>query len=95
MREQPLKSCRDPSVPPFLPLSGSEEASGLAMGKVNVAKLRYLTRDDFRVLTAVEMGMKNHEIVPCSLIASIASLKHGGCNKVLRELVKHKLIAWE
>ncbi|XP_042546891.1 serine/threonine-protein kinase RIO2 [Dipodomys spectabilis] len=65
------------------------------MGKVNVAKLRYLSRDDFRVLTAVEMGMKNHEIVPCSLIASIASLKHGGCNKVLRELVKHKLIAWE
>lgn len=41
------------------------------------------------------MGMKNHEIVPCSLIASIASLKHGGCNKVLRELAKHKLIAWE
>lgn len=41
------------------------------------------------------MGMKNHEIVPCSLIASIASLKHGGCNKILRELVKHKLIAWE
>ncbi|KAM6148585.1 serine/threonine-protein kinase RIO2 [Erethizon dorsatum] len=65
------------------------------MGKVNVAKLRYLSRDDFRVLTAVEMGMKNHEIVPCSLIASIASLKHGGCNKILRELVKHKLIAWE
>ncbi|XP_045755155.1 serine/threonine-protein kinase RIO2 [Mirounga angustirostris] len=65
------------------------------MGKVNVAKLRYMSRDDFRVLTAVEMGMKNHEIVPCSLAASIASLKHGGCNKVLRELVKHKLIAWE
>uniref|UniRef100_F6YV79 Serine/threonine-protein kinase RIO2 n=1 Tax=Macaca mulatta TaxID=9544 RepID=F6YV79_MACMU len=65
------------------------------MGKVNVAKLRYMSRDDFRVLTAVEMGMKNHEIVPGSLIASIASLKHGGCNKVLRELVKHKLIAWE
>ncbi|KAG8511644.1 Serine/threonine-protein kinase RIO2, partial [Galemys pyrenaicus] len=43
----------------------------------------------------VEMGMKNHEIVPCSLVTSIASLKHGGCNKVLRELVKHKLIAWE
>ncbi|XP_006885442.1 PREDICTED: serine/threonine-protein kinase RIO2 [Elephantulus edwardii] len=65
------------------------------MGKVNVTKLRYMSRDDFRVLTAVEMGMKNHEIVPCSLIASIASLKHGGCNKVLRELAKHKLIAWE
>ncbi|XP_038621829.1 serine/threonine-protein kinase RIO2 [Tachyglossus aculeatus] len=65
------------------------------MGKINVAKLRYLSREDFRVLTAVEMGMKNHEIVPCSLIASIASLKHGGCNKILRELVKHRLIAYE
>ncbi|XP_061218594.1 serine/threonine-protein kinase RIO2 isoform X2 [Neopsephotus bourkii] len=65
------------------------------MGKLNVVMLRYLSRDHFRVLTAVEMGMKNHEIVPASLIASIASLKHGGCNKILRELVKHKLLAYE
>uniref|UniRef100_A0A4W3JG85 non-specific serine/threonine protein kinase n=1 Tax=Callorhinchus milii TaxID=7868 RepID=A0A4W3JG85_CALMI len=41
------------------------------------------------------MGMKNHEIVPPSLIASISNLKHGGCNKVLHELVKHKLLAYE
>ncbi|CAB1435361.1 unnamed protein product [Pleuronectes platessa] len=65
------------------------------MGKLNVVVLRYMSRDDFRVLTAVEMGMKNHEIVPVGLLSSIASLKHGGCNKVLRELVKHKLVAWE
>ncbi|XP_069481552.1 serine/threonine-protein kinase RIO2 [Ambystoma mexicanum] len=65
------------------------------MGKLNVVMLRYLSREQFRVLTAVEMGMKNHEIVPASLTASIASLKHGGCNKVLRELVKHKLLAYE
>ncbi|XP_036383156.1 serine/threonine-protein kinase RIO2 [Megalops cyprinoides] len=65
------------------------------MGKLNVVILRYLTRDDFRVLTAVEMGMKNHEVVPVSLVASIASLKHGGCNKILRELVKHKLVVYE
>ncbi|MFT7811793.1 serine/threonine-protein kinase RIO2 [Arapaima gigas] len=65
------------------------------MGKLNVVLLRYLSRDDFRVLTAVEMGMKNHEIVPVSLAASIASLRHGGCNKILRELVKHKLMAYE
>ncbi|KFR16537.1 Serine/threonine-protein kinase RIO2, partial [Opisthocomus hoazin] len=65
------------------------------MGKLNVVMLRYLCREHFRVLTAVEMGMKNHEVVPASLIASIASLKHGGCNKILRELVKHKLIAYE
>ncbi|NXX99912.1 RIOK2 kinase, partial [Centropus bengalensis] len=65
------------------------------MGKLNVVMLRYLSREHFRVLTAVEMGMKNHEIVPASLIASIANLKHGGCNKILRELVKHKLLAYE
>ncbi|MEQ2270828.1 Serine/threonine-protein kinase RIO2 [Xenotaenia resolanae] len=65
------------------------------MGKLNVIMLRYLSRDDFRVLTAVEMGMKNHEIVPVSLLSSIASLKHGGCNKILRELVKHKLVVYE
>ncbi|KAL0979303.1 hypothetical protein UPYG_G00183400 [Umbra pygmaea] len=65
------------------------------MGKLNVVVLRYLTRDDFRVLTAVEMGMKNHEVVPVGLISSIASLRHGGCNKILRELVKHKIVAYE
>ncbi|NWR64456.1 RIOK2 kinase, partial [Bucorvus abyssinicus] len=65
------------------------------MGKLNLVMLRYLSREHFRVLTAVEMGMKNHEIVPASLIATIASLKHGGCNKILRELVKHKLLAYE
>ncbi|XP_038661144.1 serine/threonine-protein kinase RIO2 isoform X2 [Scyliorhinus canicula] len=48
-----------------------------------------------RIIKCVEMGMKNHEIVPPSLIASISNLKHGGCNKVLRELVKHKLLAYE
>lgn len=41
------------------------------------------------------MGMKNHEIVPAPLIAAIASLKHGGCHKVLKELTKHKLLAYE
>ncbi|XP_072289247.1 serine/threonine-protein kinase RIO2 [Eucyclogobius newberryi] len=65
------------------------------MGKLNVVVLRYLSREDFRVLTAVEMGMKNHELVPVSLLSSIASLKHGGCNKILRELVKHKLVMYE
>ena len=42
------------------------------MGKLNVSMLRYLTKEDYRVLTAVEMGMKNHELVPAALIASIA-----------------------
>jgi len=65
------------------------------MVKLNVTMLRYLSREDFRVLTAVEMGMKNHEIVPMSLISQIASLKHGGSHKVLKELVKNKLLQYE
>jgi len=47
------------------------------------------------VLTAVEMGMKNHEIVPGVLVASIASLRHGGVHKLLRELCKNKLLCYE
>ncbi|XP_050069421.1 uncharacterized protein LOC126557621 [Anopheles maculipalpis] len=65
------------------------------MGKLNVTILRYLTKEDFRILTAIEMGMKNHELVPGVLVAAIASLKSGGLHKVLRELCKHKLLTYE
>ncbi|XP_034241717.1 serine/threonine-protein kinase RIO2 [Thrips palmi] len=65
------------------------------MGKINVTMLRYLSKEDFRVLTAVEMGMKNHELVPGSLVGSIASLRHGGAHKILRELCKHRLLTYE
>ncbi|OIT27942.1 hypothetical protein A4A49_34326 [Nicotiana attenuata] len=60
--------------------------------KLHVNVLRYLSKDDFRVLTAVEMGMRNHEIVPSELIDRIASLKHGGSYKVLKNLLKHKFV---
>lgn len=43
----------------------------------------------------VEMGMKNHEIVPLALVSQIASLKHGGCHKVIKQLVKNKLLVYE
>lgn len=65
------------------------------MGKLDVAILRYLTPEDFRVLTAVEMGMKNHELVPGSLVASIANLRHGGVHKLMKELCKHRLLTYE
>ncbi|VVC43349.1 Serine/threonine-protein kinase Rio2,RIO kinase, conserved site,RIO kinase,RIO2 kinase winged helix domain [Cinara cedri] len=65
------------------------------MGKLNVTMLRYLTREDFRVLTAIEMGMKNHELVPALLAASIANLHHGGVHKILKELCKHRLLSYE
>ncbi|KAL9255633.1 Serine/threonine-protein kinase rio2-like protein [Drosera capensis] len=60
--------------------------------KLNVDVLRYLSSDDFRVLTAVEMGMRNHEIVPVELVDRIAALRYGGTYKVLKNLLRHKLL---
>lgn len=65
------------------------------MGRFNVSLLRYLSKDDFRVLAGVEMGMKNHEVVPASLVASISNLKTGGVHKKLRDLAEHKLVAFQ
>lgn len=39
--------------------------------------------------------MKNHELVPATLVASIAGLKYGGCYKVLRQLTQHALLSYE
>lgn len=39
------------------------------------------------------MGMKNHDLVPVELIASIAKLRHGGTHKILSTLLTFKLIA--
>lgn len=65
------------------------------MGKLNVTVMRYLTPEDFRVLTALEMGMKNHELVPGPMVAAIANLRHGGVHKLMRELCKHRLLSYE
>jgi len=55
--------------------------------------MRYLQKDDYRVLTAIEMGMRNHELVPVELIVTIAQLRHGGSHKILSTLLRYKLIA--
>jgi RIO kinase 2 len=60
--------------------------------KLDVANMRFLSKDDFRVLMAVEMGMRNHEWVPVPLISSIAGLKRGGAFRFLSVLHKHKLV---
>jgi len=39
------------------------------------------------------MGTRNHEVVPTSLIESIAQLRHGGVHKILGELAKNNLVA--
>lgn len=41
----------------------------------------------------LKMGMKNHDLVPVELIASIAKLRHGGTHKILSTLLTFKLIA--
>ncbi len=61
--------------------------------KLDVTCMRYLTKDDYRVLTAVEMGMRNHEMVPVALITTIAGLRHGGSYKILSTLLRYKLVA--
>lgn len=65
------------------------------MVKLDVSLLRYLSQEDFKVLTSVEMGMRNHELVPGTLVSSIATLRFGGCGKILVDLTKHKLLAYE
>lgn len=61
--------------------------------RLDVSIFRYMSKDDFRVLTAIEMGSKNHQLVPVQLIETIAQLKRGGCRRVLSNLLKNKLIA--
>lgn len=63
--------------------------------KLDVKGIRYICPEGFRVLTAVEMGSKNHEIVPIGLISNIAKLKTGIPITVLTELLRYKLIARE
>eukprot|EP00793_Prasinoderma_coloniale_P002380 PRCOL_00001861-RA len=63
--------------------------------KLDANVLRYLGRDEFRVLTAVEMGMRNHELVPAELVSSIAKLKRGGAFKCMGTLLRHKLLHHE
>ncbi|CAH0015370.1 unnamed protein product [Clonostachys rhizophaga] len=63
--------------------------------KLDTRAMRYLASEDWRVLTAVEMGSKNHELVPTPLIEKIARLKGGasGVHKSISALAKVGLIA--
>jgi RIO kinase 2 len=63
------------------------------MVNLDAKALRFMSADEIRVLTGVEMGMKNHEVVPTALIGSISGLKRGGAFKLIKELCKHKLVA--
>lgn len=61
--------------------------------KLDATDLRYITQDEFRVLTSVEIGSKNHEVVPTPLIVQISGLRNGGVNKLIGSLAKRNLVA--
>ncbi|KAK0645109.1 Serine/threonine-protein kinase RIO2 [Lasiodiplodia hormozganensis] len=59
--------------------------------KLDTKAIRYLTQDDWRVLTAVEMGSRNHEVVPTPLIGSISGQRNG-VHRCISNLAKVGLI---
>ncbi|KAJ2689849.1 Serine/threonine-protein kinase rio2 [Coemansia spiralis] len=63
--------------------------------KLDAKALRYMSTEDFRVLTAIEIGSRNHDIVPATLISQLSHLRSGGINKFITDLIKRKLIASE
>jgi RIO kinase 2 len=60
--------------------------------RLDTDAFRYLGKEEMRVLTAIEMGQKNHQLVPLGLIESIANFRRGGVMPFIRELHKFKLI---
>ncbi|TVY80362.1 Serine/threonine-protein kinase rio2 [Lachnellula suecica] len=60
--------------------------------KLDTKHMRYLSAEDWRTLTAVETGSKNHEVVPTALIGQISGLR-GGVHKSISALAKVGLIA--
>ncbi|EIW66263.1 hypothetical protein TREMEDRAFT_35119 [Tremella mesenterica DSM 1558] len=61
--------------------------------RLDATDLRYITNDEFKVLTAVEVGSRDHEVVPTSSIAEISGLRGGNVNKALSDLAKRNLVA--
>ena len=55
--------------------------------------MRTMGKTDFHILKAVEIGMRNHALVPMALITSIANLRYGGSHKVISSLLRDKLLS--
>lgn len=66
------------------------------MGKLDVSLVQYLDKSEFKVLSAVEQGMKTHELVPLPHVTKTARLRFGGTSKILRQsLGEKKLVRYE
>ncbi len=63
--------------------------------KLDATNVKYLSPDDYRVLTALEVGSRNHEVVPTSLIASLSKFRPGGVQKIMSDLCRQKLASRE
>ncbi|TLS27926.1 hypothetical protein PpBr36_01747 [Pyricularia pennisetigena] len=63
--------------------------------KLDSKAMRHLTSEDWKVLTGVEQGSKNHEIVPTPLIEKLSRLRGGasGVHRSISNLAKVGLIA--
>jgi len=61
--------------------------------KLDPTVMRTMSPTDFRVLTAIETGMKSHSLVPVALINSLSNLRHGGTTKILSSLLRDKLLS--
>lgn len=61
--------------------------------KLDTKALRYLNPSDWRVLTAVETGSRNHEVVPTPLIANLSKSTVGDVSRSISLLAKANLIA--
>lgn len=60
--------------------------------RLDLSHFRFITKEEFRVMTSTEMGMRNHEFVPAVLIESIAKVTRGSCYKILQSLLRNKLL---
>ncbi|KAI1095805.1 RIO1-domain-containing protein [Rostrohypoxylon terebratum] len=63
--------------------------------KLDTKAMRHLTAEDWRVLTACEIGSRNHELIPTPLIESLSKLRGGASrvHKSISALAKVGLIA--
>ncbi|KAI5962648.1 rio2 [Candida pseudojiufengensis] len=62
--------------------------------KLDTSHMRYLTSDDFKVLQGVELGSRNHELVPTPMIHSLSGLKSSsGTQRAIGDLAKLKLVS--
>lgn len=63
--------------------------------KLDATQLRYMSKEEFRLLQSVEMGSRNHEIVPISLICRMTKLRPQTATRQLQALAKNKLVSFE